>query len=93
MWMIGLLLGFLILGPALAWWLGMFNPIGFMGVRPWRVPESAKAAEREGRIWTQAYHLAWQAQHAHAPDPNEHLRQHRALLPAWLAARLPEDDG
>lgn len=32
--LIGLLVGAVIIGPALCWWLGMFNPIGWMGVRP-----------------------------------------------------------
>lgn len=61
MWMIGLLVGFVVIGPALAWAVGMFNPMGFLGVPPWRVPGSARAAEREGRIWTEDYHREWLA--------------------------------
>ena len=34
---IGLLVGFLIIGPALGWLAGLFNPMGFMGVLPWKV--------------------------------------------------------
>lgn len=63
MWEGGLLVGVAIIGPALGWLTGMFNPMGFIGVPPWRVPESARAAEREGRIWTPIYHQDWQARH------------------------------
>lgn len=38
MW-IGLLVGFCVIGPVLAWVTGMFNPMGYLGVPPWRVPE------------------------------------------------------
>jgi hypothetical protein len=34
---IGLLIGLLI-SPLVAWLLGAFNPIGYLGVPPWRVP-------------------------------------------------------
>ncbi len=40
----------------------MFNPIGWMGVPPWRVPESARAAARERRVWTPQYHEQWELQ-------------------------------
>jgi hypothetical protein len=35
---IGLLIGMTLATP-LAWAAGMFNPIGYLGVPPWRVPE------------------------------------------------------
>lgn len=57
---LGLLIGFLIIGPALAWLAGMFNPIGFIGVLPWKVPASARAAGRENRVWTPEYHAAFE---------------------------------
>lgn len=60
--LIGLLVGVAVIGPLVAWLTGLFNPIGFMGVPPWRVPASAKAAEREGRIWTPDYHDQWTGQ-------------------------------
>ena len=43
----GLLLGLLGLGPLVAWLLGLFNPIGYMGHLPWS-PE-VKAARMEER--------------------------------------------
>jgi hypothetical protein len=55
---LGLLIG-AILSVPLAWLTGMFNPIGFMGVPPWHVPESARAASRENRLWTPQYHEEW----------------------------------
>jgi hypothetical protein len=46
--MIGLLIGFCVLGPPLCWWLGMFNPIGYMGQRPWSAPvKLARSREAE----------------------------------------------
>jgi hypothetical protein len=35
------------IGPVVCWWLGMGNPIGYMGMRPWdpRV-KAARAHER-----------------------------------------------
>lgn len=69
-YLVGLLAGFCVIGPLLAWLTGMFNPIGFLGVPPWRVPESARAAEREGRIWTPI------------DTPNEALREKLAALDA-----------
>jgi hypothetical protein len=36
--MLGLLVGVFIVGPAFCWLIGLFNPIGWMGVPPWRVP-------------------------------------------------------
>lgn len=35
---LGLLLGILI-APLPMWLFGMFNPIGYLGVPPWRVPK------------------------------------------------------
>lgn len=26
------------LGIGVSWWVGMFNPIGYLGIRPWNVP-------------------------------------------------------
>lgn len=57
---LGLLIGFLVIGPVLGWLAGLFNPIGFMGVPPWRVPASARAADRENRLWTPDYHAAFE---------------------------------
>jgi hypothetical protein len=51
-----LLTGFCIFGPLLGWLAGLGNPIGFLGVPPWRVPESARAAARQNRVWTRHFH-------------------------------------
>lgn len=58
--LIGLLIGLFVIGPPVIWLVGGFNPIGFLGVPPWRVPESARAADRENRIWTPEYHEAFE---------------------------------
>lgn len=42
------------LGTGLAWMLGVFNPLGYLGVSPWRVPPEAWEAERARR----AHHAA-----------------------------------
>jgi len=47
---VGLLFGLIVLGPLACWWLGMFNPLGYMGVRPWDVPEEAlRRCAKHGR--------------------------------------------
>jgi hypothetical protein len=38
---LGLLIGFVVIGPVVCWLLGVFNPIGYMGVFPWNVPDDA----------------------------------------------------
>src|SRR4051812_11742782 len=78
-YLIGLLVGLLIVGPALAWLAGMFNPMGFLGVLPWRAPEAARAADRENRIWTPAYHQPYERRPRGCPPP----------APPPLTARRP----
>ena len=43
--MIGLLVGFFAVGPLIIWLLGGFNPIGYLGYRPWD-PQVKAARER-----------------------------------------------
>lgn len=43
---IGLLIGFAIVGPAFCWLVGMFNPIGYMGVLPWHVPRCSDCGRK-----------------------------------------------
>lgn len=45
----GLLIGLFGLGPLVAWLLGMFNPIGYLGYPPWdpRVKAAREQARRE----------------------------------------------
>lgn len=40
--LIAFLFGALAIGMPLAWVIGLFNPIGYMGVPPWRLPAEAK---------------------------------------------------
>lgn len=35
---LGLFLGFFLFGPAVCWLAGLMNPIGYIGVLPWNVP-------------------------------------------------------
>lgn len=46
---LGLLIGFCVAGPLVCWWLGMFNPIGYMGQRPWSEPVK-RAREWEAEL-------------------------------------------
>lgn len=64
---LGLCIGVLLLGPLAAWLAGLLNPIGFVGVPPWRVPASARAADRANRLWTPAYHEQYELEHADRP--------------------------
>lgn len=41
----GLLVGLIVFGPLACWLLGLFNPIGYMGHRPWS-PEVKAARAR-----------------------------------------------
>jgi hypothetical protein len=48
--LVALLAGFFVIGPAACWLLGVFNPIGYMGRRPWAPDvKEARKAERERR--------------------------------------------
>jgi len=48
--LIGLLVGFVVIGPVFCWLIGMFNPIGYMGRPPWAADvKAARTAERERR--------------------------------------------
>lgn len=44
--MIGLLIGFVIVGPIFCYLIGMANPIGWMGVPPWQVPRCTCTQQR-----------------------------------------------
>ena len=45
---IGLFIGFFIVGPLVCWLTGMFNPIGHLGVLPWRVPRCEACGQKTG---------------------------------------------
>jgi hypothetical protein len=39
--LLGLVFGLVVAGPIVCWLLGLFNPIGYMGMLPWKVPAEA----------------------------------------------------
>lgn len=48
--LLGLFLGFFVIGPIVGWMAGLTNPLGWMGVPPWRVPKCACPADHN-RPW------------------------------------------
>jgi hypothetical protein len=45
---LGLLIGAFIVAPLLIWLIGGFNPIGYLGVPPWRVPRCEACGQKTG---------------------------------------------
>ena len=46
----GLLAGIFGLGPLVAWLIGLFNPIGYLGYLPWDPRVKAARAEQDRRM-------------------------------------------
>lgn len=59
---IGLFIGFFIVGPLIGWLAGLANPTGWMGVLPWQVP---KCTCPDDWAWTYRHHE--QCGRAHPP--------------------------
>lgn len=44
----GLLIGAFVVAPLVIWLIGGFNPIGHLGVPPWRVPRCGDCGRKTG---------------------------------------------
>lgn len=53
---IGLLIGIFVVFPLVGYFAGLFNPIGYMGVRPWKVPRCEACGRKKGVSHDLMYH-------------------------------------
>jgi hypothetical protein len=53
---IGLLIGAFVVFPIVGYFTGMFNPIGYLGVPPWRVPRCESCGRKKGVGHDLMYH-------------------------------------